>query len=319
MLREPQPPTCWLGPCVEPELPVPVITGSPWPSPPVPCSPHRRRRRGGSCRGRSGGDDHIHIHIRIRNRPRDLFDSSTVHDISVEFDQSDYDAMIEAYQSTGDKEWISATVTIDGTTYENVGLRLKGNSSLGGLGGGGAIGGPGGRRRARVRPIQRAGGVRRPRSARRRLARQPSCRRGPQFDTMGGGSGASADDPTSLPWLIRLDKYVEDQNHNGETQLVVRSNNTATALNEAVSLELLEAAGLATQQATPTAFSVNGSDPVLRLVIQNPDDEWTHDQLGDGPRWSRVPRPRSIRSRSAAGGCSRCVTIQPSSSRCWSC
>ena len=117
---------------------------------------------------------------RNRNRPAsDLFDSSTVHEISVEFDQSDYDAMIEAYRSTGDKEWISATVTIDGTTYENVGLRLKGNSSA--------------RRtrrwrcdrrsrrprRARVRPIQRAGGVRRPRSTRRRLARQPSCRRGP--------------------------------------------------------------------------------------------------------------------------------------------
>ena len=74
--------------------------------------------------------------------------------------------------------------------------------------------------------------------------------------------------------MIRLDKYVEDQNHNGETQLVVRSNNTATALNEAGSLELLEAAGLATQQATPTAFSVNGSDAVLRLVIQNPDGDW---------------------------------------------
>ena len=40
--------------------------------------------------------------------PGDLFNSSTVHDISVEFDQSDYDARSEAYQSTGDKEGISA-------------------------------------------------------------------------------------------------------------------------------------------------------------------------------------------------------------------
>ena len=127
--------------------------------------------------------------------PGDLFDSSTVHDISVEFDQSDYDAMIEAYQSTGDKEWISATVTIDGTTYENVGIRLKGNSSLGGLGGGGAIGGPGGG----VRPQFDLSSL--PEEC---LAPAPpgdssdSLGAGgvPQFDTMGGGSGAS---PTTRP------------------------------------------------------------------------------------------------------------------------
>jgi spore coat protein CotH len=76
--------------------------------------------------------------------------------------------------STGDKEWISATVTIDGTTFENAGLRLKGNSSL----------------------------------------------RGASFDT----------DPTALPWLIRLDKYVDGQSLDGYTQFVVRSNNSETSL-----------------------------------------------------------------------------------------
>ena len=63
----------------------------------------------------------------------DLFDSGEVHDISVDFDQADYEAMIATFVSTGEKEWISATVTLDGVTYENVGLRLKGNSSLFGL------------------------------------------------------------------------------------------------------------------------------------------------------------------------------------------
>ena len=63
--------------------------------------------------------------------------------------------MIATYQETDEKEWIEATVTIDGTTYERVGMRLKGNSSL----------------------------------------------RGVSDDA----------DPADLPWLIRLDKYVDGQ------------------------------------------------------------------------------------------------------------
>jgi len=59
-----------------------------------------------------------------------VFDASLVHDISVEFDQADYDAMVATFDESGEKEWISASVTIDGTTFEDVGLRLKGNSSL---------------------------------------------------------------------------------------------------------------------------------------------------------------------------------------------
>ena len=74
----------------------------------------------------------------------EVFDASVLHEISITFDQADYDAMIAAYQDTGDKEWIEATVTIDGETFEQVGIRLKGNSSLAGLGGRG-LGGFGAR------------------------------------------------------------------------------------------------------------------------------------------------------------------------------
>ena len=70
-----------------------------------------------------------------------VFDPSVLHTIEVQFAEDDYDAMIATYQETGDKDWIEATVTIDGTTFERVGLRLKGNSSLAGLGGAGGIGG----------------------------------------------------------------------------------------------------------------------------------------------------------------------------------
>lgn len=184
----------------------------------------------------------------------ELFDSSVIHAIDVQFDQADYDAMVATFVESGEKEWIQASVTIDGVTYENVGLRLKGNSSLSGLGGRG----PGGN--------QRPGGA------------------APEgMDPMGNGFGsATASEPENLPWLIRLDQFVEGQEHQGRVDVVVRSNNSQTSLNEAVALDLLEAAGLASQQAVSTTFTVNGSAPVLRLAVEHPDeDAWQDNSFED--------------------------------------
>jgi spore coat protein CotH len=169
----------------------------------------------------------------------ELFDSSTIHEIMVSYGQADYDAMIDTYKTSGVKDWIDATVTIDGVTYQNVGMRLKGNSSIRGLREGGSGGGPAG----------------------------------------GPGGDSSADEPEGLPWLIRLDRNVEGQNHDGIVDLVVRSNTTETSLNEAVSLELLRQAGLASQRAIAVKFSVNGSDAVLRLATELPDDQWMAENL----------------------------------------
>lgn len=167
-----------------------------------------------------------------------LFDDSTVHAVDVSFATEDYEAMIEAYKDSGQKEWIEATVTIDGDTYERVGMRLKGNSSIGGLRNG--------------------------------------------FRMAGPGAGVSADAPEGLPWLIRLDKNIEGQDHDGIADLVVRSNVTETSLNEAVSLELLGLAGLATQDGVATRFTVNGGEPALRLVTEHPDDIWMAERFDDG-------------------------------------
>ncbi|HUF07196.1 MAG TPA: CotH kinase family protein, partial [Candidatus Binatia bacterium] len=163
-----------------------------------------------------------------------LFDSSTLHVIAISFDSGDYAAMIDAYLASEEKDWIEATVTIDGETYERVGIRLKGNSSLRGLDSGGG----------------------------------------------GGPSGSlSSDEPESLPWLVDLNQFIDGQEHEGVVEFVVRSNGSVTALNEAVALELLELAGLASQDAAAIALSVNGSEEVLRLVIENPDDRWLADTL----------------------------------------
>ncbi len=157
----------------------------------------------------------------------DLFDSSVVHAISVDFDQADYESMIDTFTSTGDKEWISATVTIDGVVYENVGLRLKGNSSLFGL------------------------------------------------------TPATSGNPEDLPWLIRLNKFVEGEDHQDYEEIVIRPNSTETALNEAVAQELLSVTGLASQAPIATAFTVNGGETELRLAVENPDEEWYEDNFDD--------------------------------------
>ncbi len=149
-----------------------------------------------------------------------LWNSGVIHDIEIEFDQDAYDEMIVTYETTTEKDWISVTVTIDGVTYENAGLRLKGNSSL--------------------RTV----------------------------------STETAQNPEDLHWLIRLDKYEDDQNHQGYNDIVIRSNSTETALNEAVAVELLAEAGLATQEAIATTLTFNGGETELRLAMQHPDQIW---------------------------------------------
>jgi spore coat protein CotH len=152
-----------------------------------------------------------------------VWDATTLHDISIEVDESAVGAMIDTYQETDEKEWIEATVTIDGETFRRVGLRLKGNSSL----------------------------------------------RGVSDDA----------DPTDLPWLIRLDKYVDGQEVDGWSELIVRSNGSETALNEALALDLLAEAGLASEHAVASSFSVNGADARLRLVVQNLDEAWEEENF----------------------------------------
>ncbi|MGC4106215.1 MAG: CotH kinase family protein [Thermomicrobiales bacterium] len=209
-----------------------------------------------------------------------FFDPSVVHQVTVTIDQDAYDAMIASYSSTGDKEWVEATVVINGETFEQAGMRLKGNSTLMGLRNGGS-GRQGGMTQNATQAQATTDGT--PAAT----TDQTTTTTGGQNRTQGGGGGGmssiSADEPQGLPWLVKLDEFVTDQEYQGLSQFVIRSSNSVTALNEAVALGLLMEAGLASQLAAYVSFSVNGSDSVLRLAIENPKKKWMKAHFsGDG-------------------------------------
>ncbi|HJC85119.1 MAG TPA: CotH kinase family protein [Candidatus Corynebacterium faecigallinarum] len=183
----------------------------------------------------------------------DLFDDSE-HTIDISFNQDEYEEMIKTFQDDGRKEFIRADITIDGTLIENVGLRLKGNSTLmtlrsdgqGPDGEGGGPGGPGG----------------------------------------GGGGGMTQLDesaPEELPWLISFDEFEEGRAFEGRTEIALRpaASGSDVALNEALALSLTEESGQDTQQFSFSTVTVNGEDSASRLVLDSPDALWA-DDLGDG-------------------------------------
>ncbi len=152
-------------------------------------------------------------------------DATRVHSVALTVDEAALTAMIQTYLDSGTKEWIHASVTIDGEVFDDVGIKLKGNSTLRGI-----------------------------------------------------TAGTPAQD---LPLRIRLDKYVTGQQWSGLSDFAVRASSSETSLNEAVALDLLSTAGLASTQAIATRFSVNGGDEALRLTVQNLDDTWVSQQFPD--------------------------------------
>lgn len=179
-----------------------------------------------------------------------FFTTDVVHDINVEMDLDDYEEMLDIFRSTDEKEWIKVSVSIDGNTFDDVGLRLKGNSSL-------------------------------------RTALSGAQGFGREVGIAGVEEDIDTDqDPAELPWLIRLDKYVEGQDYLGRVDFVVRGNDTESSLNEALAVSMLEEAGLATHRVAFTSFSVNSKGTTLRLVSEVPDDElWNADWFEDGSTW----------------------------------
>lgn len=237
----------------------------------------------------------------------DLFDDSVAHDVSLEFDLVQYNDMISAYETSGDKDWITATVTIDGTVINDVGVRLKGNSTLMSLRGDDGFpgGGPGAGDGEWPDPpegFEFPGGFTPPegmgpqegmappegvglpdRMTRPEDMEQPVATDGatngpaPHGATGGGfpgggppalGGDVSADEPNTLPLLLKFDKYADGRAYQGLTELSVRPG--SPVLNEAMALSLTGATDQPTQRFAYTVYSVNGGETATRLLLENP-------------------------------------------------
>lgn len=224
-----------------------------------------------------------------------LFDDEVAHQIHLEIDDVEYAEMIEAFERHGDKDWVTADMTIDGVFLNDVAVRLKGNSTLMGLRGEGpGGGGPGGEGVGRqpgrpgmgqgegmpelpdgfVPPEMPAGMPELPAGMPEMPAEMPD---GAQLPEMPAGmqlpgmdAGISADDPASLPLLISIDKNYPGRAYQGMTELSVRPG--TPVLNEAVALDLTAATGQATQRYSYSEYSINDAASTTRLVLEHPDD-----------------------------------------------
>ncbi|GGM08724.1 CotH kinase family protein [Micromonospora yangpuensis] len=237
---------------------------------------------------------------------RDLFDATVAHEITVTFRDADYQRMLDTFHQEGEKDYVEADVTIDGTTISSVGVRLKGNSTLRGLTrdgesigrsgdrpGGAADGGPPGDGAAEGR----ARGGRAPEGGAAEGGRAPEGG-APQGDTTednggwgnraGGGftmTSLKAEEPETLPWLIRFDEFVEGLRYQGHREIAVRVGGMgggSTVLNEAVTLDLLADLGEIAPRYAYSSFVVNDRPATARLVIQNPDGAFAEDIDGSG-------------------------------------
>lgn len=172
----------------------------------------------------------------------ELFDATT-HSIDITFDQAEYEEMLSIFREDGEKEYIRADITIDGTLIEDVGLRLKGNSTLQSLRGNSMGGGMG----------------------------------------PGGMTQLSEDNPEELPWLISFDEYEEGRAYQGMTEIALRpaASGSDAAINEALALELTAESGQVTQDYTFSSVTVNGSESAARIVVDTPDEQWAN-ELGSG-------------------------------------
>ena len=150
--------------------------------------------------------------------------------------------MLSTFREDGEKEYIRADITIDGTLIEDVGLRLKGNSTLQSLSNN-SMGGGGGGGMTQLfedNPEELPWII--------------------SFDEYEEGRAYQG---------------------MTEIALRPAASGSEVAINEALALELTAESGQITQDYTFTSVTVNGSESAARIVVDTPDTEWA-DELGSG-------------------------------------
>ncbi|KUI36663.1 CotH kinase family protein [Mycobacterium sp. GA-2829] len=179
----------------------------------------------------------------------DLFDDSVPHSLAIRLTDAEYRDMVEQFKADGDKKWVTADITIDGTTINDVAVRLKGNSTLMGL------------RGVHFGPPPGAPGEGGP----------PPGPGGPP--PMGPMDSVTEDDPLSMPLLISFNGNADGRGYQGLTELSVRPG--APVLNEALALSLTAMTGQPSQRYAYVTYSVNGAT-TTRLVLEHPDENYAN-------------------------------------------
>ncbi|MCX5529108.1 CotH kinase family protein [Streptomyces sp. NBC_00006] len=197
----------------------------------------------------------------------DLYDTSVSHSIQLAYQQTDFDKMMKEFKDDGTKDYIEADLTIDGVYLNDVGIRLKGNSTLSSLRG--AKGMPGG---GRNMPQGGQGA--------------PAGGQGQKAGGKGGMGGMmqfnlSAKKPEELPWLVKIDEYVEGRAYQGEREISLRpGSNGQVPANEALSLSLTDESGQKAERYAFTKLKVNNRPTAARLMVEAPDTDYADDVSG---------------------------------------
>ncbi|MFI6944738.1 CotH kinase family protein [Streptomyces sp. NPDC050422] len=225
-----------------------------------------------------------------------LYDTSVRHSVQLEYNQTDFDKMMKEFKDDGTKDSIPADLTVDGVYLQDVGIRLKGNSTLKSLQGGNGGGMPGGG--------QAAGGGGGQRGPQGGGGNQDAQAPGDQAAGGGGGQAAdggqaaggggraggggmtqynlSADKPEELPWLIKIDEYVEGRAYQGEREISLRPGaNAQVPVNEALALSLIDGTGEPAERYSFSTLKVNNRPTAVRLMVENPDTEYAEAVEGE--------------------------------------
>lgn len=92
----------------------------------------------------------------------------------------------------------------------------------------------------------------------------------------------SADKPEELPWLVKVDEYVEGRAYQGEREISLRpGSNAQVPVNEALSLTLTGQSGQKAERYSFTELKVNNRPAATRLLVENPDTDYA-DEIDDG-------------------------------------
>ncbi|MGW2820958.1 CotH kinase family protein [Streptomyces sp. NPDC001443] len=219
----------------------------------------------------------------------DLYDTSVSHSVQLTYQQTDFDKMMKEFKEDGTKDYIEADLVVDGVYLNDVGIRLKGNSTLSSLRGSkGTPGGGGGglpQGAQGVPDFAANGAAGRGGDGKQAAGGGPGGAGG--MGGMGGAGGMvqydlSAAKPEELPWLVKIDEFVEGRAYQGEREISLRpGSNDQVPLNEALSLSLTEDSGTKAERYAFTELKVNDRPTATRLMVEAPDTDYA-DDVSDG-------------------------------------